>query len=154
MRVINKSAEAFVGTYCQTVLQRLLALGPPNAPPVSSTSVIHMADTAIITRPTDRPPHGFSGILNSQRCNCLMPTRKASAWDLFKSGCDFISKQQNESGKTRDRHKHAKRLCQPSMNLQTLFSHILFLYCFVTCFLMLSSIHRSHFVNAANFFLT
>ena len=34
------------------------------------------------------------------------------------------------------------------------FSHILFLYCFVTCFLMLSSIHRSHFVNTANFFLT
>lgn len=133
MRVINKSAEAFVGTYCQTVLQRLLALGPPNAPPVSSTSVIHMADTAIITRPTDRPPHGFSGILNSQRCNCLMPTRKASALDLFKSGCDFISKQQNKSGKTHDRYKHAKRLCQPSMNLQTFF---LIFYFFIVLLLV------------------
>lgn len=101
--------------------------------PVSSTSVIHMADTAIITRPTDRPPHGFSGILNSQRCNCLMPTRKASALDLFKSGCDFISKQQNKSGKTHDRYKHAKRLCQPSMNLQTFF---LIFYFFIVLLLV------------------
>lgn len=58
--------------------------------PVSSTSVIHMADTAIITRPSESPPHGFSGIINSQRCNCLMPTRKGICFG-FVSKAEAIS---------------------------------------------------------------
>lgn len=54
-------------------------------------------------------------------------------WICVKSGCDFISKQQNKSGKTHDRHKHAKRLCQPSMNLQTFF---LIFYFFIVLLLV------------------
>lgn len=134
MRVINKSAEAFVGTYCQTVLQRLLALGPPNDNP-SQQYKRHTHGRYSHNHSTNRQTSARIFRYHKQPMVQLFDANKERhlLWICVKSGCDFISKQQNKSGKTRDRHKHAKRLCQPSMNLQTFF---LIFYFFIVLLLV------------------
>ena len=154
MRVINKSAEAFVGTYCQTVLQRLLALGPPNDNPCQQYK----------RHTHGRYSHNYSTIRKSSaRIFRYHKQPTVQLFDAHKKGIcfGFVSKAEAISflnSKT-SLVKHTidintPRDCANHLWIFKHFSHILFLYCFVTCFLMLSGIHPSHFVNTANFLLT
>lgn len=82
MGVVNETTEALIGAHFQTILSAFWVFGHQLTTPVKSTSIIAIDETAIITRPTDKPPCGFSGIIKSQRCNFFIAIKKGISFAL------------------------------------------------------------------------
>ena len=90
MSVVNKTTEALIGCHFQAILSIALLFGHQTTTPVNSISDAHIAEVPMITRPTDKPPCGFSGIIKSQRCSFFTAIKKGISFALVPNS-DAIS---------------------------------------------------------------
>lgn len=67
-----------------------LLFGHQTTTPVNSISDAHIAEVPMITRPRDKPPCGFSGIIKSQRCSFFTAIKKGISFALVPNS-DAIS---------------------------------------------------------------